>query len=83
MIATGQEPMEQEQVNKQRSLVWTSLRDFLLFTLALGGGYAQIDLYSNGQNIWKYLLHGTWVSARDLLARAKPAQPAVQDIFTS
>ena len=56
-----------DRSNPQPSTVWNTLREFLLFTLALSGIYVLSDLYANGQSISKYLLYGAFGGALSVL----------------
>jgi hypothetical protein len=54
MDSTGGDPKKADPSNTQPSTVWSTLREFLLFTLALSGGLALLDLFDHGQSIRKY-----------------------------
>jgi len=71
MGGTIEETKKADQSSGEPSFAWTILRDFLLFTLALSGGLALLDLYDHGQSIWKYLSEGLLVSAVLLLWRVR------------
>ena len=48
---------------ERASMAWTTLREFLLLTLIISGGFALTDLYKHGQSIREYLLGGAFISA--------------------
>jgi hypothetical protein len=70
MDATSADSKKASQPKGEPSLSWTSLRDFVLLTLALSGGFVLMDLYASGQGISKYLLHGAFISACIVLGQA-------------
>lgn len=63
MDGTVEETKKADPSNIQPSTVWNTLREFLLFTLALSGGFALMDLYKHGQSIREYLLRGAFIGA--------------------
>jgi len=71
MDSTSGDPKKANQSSGELSFAWTVVREFLLFTLALSGGLALLDLYDHGQSIWKYLSEGLLVSAVLLLWRVR------------
>jgi hypothetical protein len=53
--------------NKEPSLVWIALRDFLISILALTLVFVLTDFHANGQNMRKYLFHGAFVTVLAVL----------------
>jgi hypothetical protein len=71
MNGTIEETKRADRSSKGPLFAWTALREFLLYTFALSGGFALIDLYAHGQSIWKYLPEGLFISAVLLLWRVR------------
>jgi hypothetical protein len=68
MDITSGESKKVVDSNKESSLAWATIREFLLLTLALSGGFVLIDLYTKGQSIRGYLLQGAFISLFIVLA---------------
>jgi hypothetical protein len=62
MNAAGADLKKTGHSNKEPSLVWIALRDFLISILALGLVFVLTDFHANGQSIRKYLFHGAFVT---------------------
>jgi hypothetical protein len=71
MDSSNGDPKKPDRSSKEPSFAWIALREFLIFTLALSGGLALLDLYSHGQSIWKYLSEGLLLNAGLLLWRVR------------
>ena len=63
MDGTIEETKKADPSNTQPPTVWNTLREFLLLTLVLSGGFALMDLYKHGQSIREYLLRGAFIGA--------------------
>ncbi len=69
MDGTIEETRKADHSTTQPSTGWNTLREFLVLTLVVSGGFALMDLYKHGQSIREDLLRGAFIGAFIVLGR--------------